>query len=273
MKLGNWTSNINYYKDLYKNAKPFEYVIIKDFFDDDYANEIYKNMPIPLDKNKNWHHYDNPIEQKYSINNFEDYPLIKDLYNHLNDLKFIELLKEITEINNLELDPYLHGAGIHAYPNNGKLDMHLDYNIHPISGKERRINLIVYMNKDWKEEYGGKIELYDTNKNKISEELPLFNTAIIFKTNDLSYHGLPYPIKCPDDKFRQSIAIYYVSDPHENLTKRFKAEFFPQLNQPVGEELAKLYEIRKERLITNADLTNYFPDWRKSGTYNDIRFW
>jgi len=261
MFLGEWTSNIDKYASIYKNAEPFEYVIINDFFSEEYANQIYENLPNPLDKNKNWNHYNNPIEQKYAINNFDNYPKINDLYKELNKTNFINLLKEITKIDDLESDLYLHGAGIHAYPNKGKLDMHLDYNIHPISGKERRINLIIYMNKDWKEEYGGRIELYDINKNKIKEELPLFNTAIIFRTSDISYHGLPTPINCPDDKFRQSIAIYYVSEPRNNLTKRFKAEYFPQLNQSVSKELAKLYEIRKERLITKDDLNKYFPNW------------
>lgn len=261
MELGEWINNIDHYSNLYKTAKPFEYVIINNFFNEKYANMIYDNLPTPLDKNKNWHHYNNPIEQKYSLNNFNEYELIKNLYESLVSNDFIEKIQKITGINNLENDPYLHGAGIHAYPNKGKLDMHLDYNIHPISGKERRINLIIYMNKDWKDEYGGKIELYDINKNKIVEESPSFNSVIIFRTSDISYHGLPKPINCPENIFRKSIAIYYVSEARENLTKRFKAEYYPQLNQSLTDGLKKLYEIRKERLITNDDLNEHYPKW------------
>ncbi len=262
--LGKWTTNLDYYKDIYKNAKPFEYVIIDNFFDDNYANYIYDNFPSPFDDN-NWHLYCNPIEHKYSLNNFENHPKIGELFTSLTEDSFISNMKHITAINDLENDPHLHGAGIHMYPNNGKLDMHLDYNIHPITKKERRINLIVYMNKDWKDEYGGKIEFYDTNMNKITEEMPLFNTAIIFKTSDISYHGLPKPIKCPDDIFRKSIAIYYVSNPRDNLTERYKAEYFPQLNQPVNDNLKKLYEIRKNRLITDDDLNEIYPNWKTDG--------
>ncbi len=263
--LGSWKNNINHYANLYKNAKPYEHVIIKDFFSDEYANNIHDNLPTPLDNNRHWHHYDNPIEQKYSINNFVMYPEISKLYKFLENNDFLKLIQQITGITNLESDPYLHGAGVHAYPNKGKLDMHLDYNIHPLTGKERRVNLILYMNKNWKQEYGGNIELFDANKNKIIEELPLFNTVILFRTSDISFHGLSKPINCPDDKFRRSIAIYYVSDPRENLTKRFKAEYHPQLNQPVKEGLRKLYDIRKERLITKEDLDTYYPNWREDG--------
>lgn len=262
--LGKWTENIDHYIKIYNNAKPYEYIIINNFFDDEYAKEIYENYPSLKDDN-HWHCYCNPIENKYSLNEFENQPKIKELFNFLNDNNFISIMRQITSINDLEKDPYLHGAGLHLYPNNGKLDMHLDYNIHPITKKERRVNLIIYMNKDWKKEYGGKIELYDTNMNKVIEEMPSFNTAIIFRTSDISYHGIPKPIKCPDDIFRKSIAIYYVSNPRENITERYKAEFFPQLTQPVNNGLKKLYEIRKNRLITNEDLNKNYPNWKKDG--------
>ena len=89
----------------------------------------------------------------------------------------------------------------------------------------------------------------------------MWNTAILFKTSDILYHGLPEPIKCPDNKYRKSIAIYYVSKPRENLIERYKADFFPKLNQNLNEKLKKLYEIRKNRLITNEDLLEY-PNWK-----------
>lgn len=259
---GNWINNIDYYKNEYKNAKPYEHIIIKDFFSLDYANKIYENYPKIDEK---WCYYDNPLENKYALNKFDNNNEIKEMYEKLNNENFIDKLKEITEIKDLEKDEYLHGAGLHAYPNNGKLDIHLDYNIHPITGKERRINLIIYMNKDWKEDYGGNLELYDDKRKRCNINLyPTFNTAILFRTSDLSYHGLPTPIKCPEGEYRKSIAIYYVSLPRENLTKRYKAEYFPLLEQPVNEKLKKLYEIRKERLITNEDLENWI-NWKMDG--------
>jgi len=263
--LNNWIKNINEFKEKFKNGKPYKNVIIPNFFKEEIIDEIYKNIIKPDEID--WCKYHNPIEYKYSLNKFEKYPKIKEIFNYLQTEEFINYLREITEIDDLENDEYLHGAGIHLYPKNGKLDIHLDYNIHPITKKERRINLIIYLNKDWKKEYGGFLKLYDKDLNEVNinnKEMSMWNTAIIFKTNDLSYHGLPEPIKCPDGEYRKSLAIYYVSKSKENLTERYKAEFFPKPEQPINEKLKKLYDIRKIRLITDEDLKEY-PNWENDG--------
>jgi len=266
--LNSWIENIDEYKKNFLNGKPFENVVINNFFNDDIANKLLNNFPLPSEDNKNWNYYRNPIEHKYSLNNFEEYPEIKKIFEYMQTDEFISIIRQITGIDDLEADPYLHGAGLHAYPKNGKLDIHLDYNIHPITQKERRVNLIIYLNNDWKPEYGGYLKLYDTNFNETTEinEISMPNTAVLFKTCDISYHGLPEPIKCPDGTFRKSIAIYYVSKPRDNLTQRYKAEFFPTLNQKVNDNLKKLYEIRKTRLLTNEDLNEY-PNWENDGYF------
>lgn len=260
--LNNWITQLNYYKEEYKNGKPFENIIIPSFFEEEIANEINDNFPLI---NEDWNYYNNPIEHKYSLNKLDKYPKIKKIIDYLQTKEFIEYISKITGIEDLEADAYLHGAGLHVYPNNGKLDIHLDYNIHPITKMERRVNLIIYLNKDWKEEYGGFLKLYDENLNEIkTNNVSMWNSAILFRTSDISYHGLPEPIKCPEDKYRKSIAIYYVSKPRENLVERYKAEFFPQPNQEVNDKLKKLYEIRKTRLITEEDLNEY-PNWKTDG--------
>jgi len=260
-----WITQIDEYKIEYKNGEPFENIVIPLFFEEEIANKIEDNFPLPTKENKDWNYYHNPMEHKYSLNKFDNYPYIKEVIEYLQTEECIKYISEITGIEDLEIDPYLHGAGLHAYPNKGKLDIHLDYNIHPITKKERRVNLIIYFNKDWKEEYGGKLKLYDNNLNEVkTKEYSLWNTAVIFRTSDISYHGLPEPIECPNDKYRKSIAIYYVSKPRENLVERYKAEFFPKKDQEVNDKLKKLYEIRKNRLITEEDLKEY-PNWEKEG--------
>lgn len=260
-----WITQLENYKNSYKNAKPFEYTIIPIFFKEEVATEIIDNFSTPTKENEDWKYYHNPIEHKYSLNNFDKYPNIKKIIEYLQSEECLKYISDITGIEDLEIDPYLHGAGLHAYPNNGKLDIHLDYNIHPITKKERRVNLIIYLNKDWKEEYGGNLKLYDIELNEVKiNNFSMWNTAILFRTSDISYHGLPEPIKCPEDKYRKSIAIYYVSKPRENLVERYKAEFFSKPNQILNDNLKKLYEIRKERLITEEDLNEY-PNWENDG--------
>ena len=247
------------------NAKPFSYIVIDNFLKDEYAEELYNNYP---EINNEWHKYNNPLEVKYAydnINNMSD--VYKNFFYYLNSNNFIDELKAMTGINNLEYDPYLHGAGIHAMPNNGKLHMHLDYEKHPYSGKERRLNLIYFLNKDWKTEWGGNLELWDDNlltektTNIINKVIidkkvhiePFYNRAVFFKTNDISWHGIPDPINCPTNILRKSIACYWISDLNVNKTQyRLKAKF---IKRPWEDDnLKRLYEIRENRRLTDEDL-------------------
>ena len=263
---GPWVTNLSELSKSFAEAKPFSHVVIENFFTNEVAETLLDNFPHPTKSSAPWHHYDNPIEQKYSLDNFSSLPQIHKVIEHLQSDEVVALLRAVTGIDELEADPHLHGAGLHAYPRRGKLDMHLDYCIHPISGKERRCNLIVYLNKDWKTEYGGDLELWDKELTKKTNLIsPSWNTAIIFKTNDISYHGLPRAISCPEGSFRKSLAIYYVSPKTHGALPRHKAEFHPTPEQqPCDERLRKLYKIRVDRRITSDDLAEW-SDWRAAG--------
>ena len=118
----------------------------------------------------------------------------------------------LSTIPSLEHDPYLHGAGVHVHPTKGRLHMHLDYEKHPFVDKQRRLNVILYMNKDWDPSWNGHMQLWDSELQRCVVKSDIqFNTAIVFKTNEISWHGLPDPIRCPADICRKSIAYYYVS--------------------------------------------------------------
>jgi len=265
--LGNWINHIDELRGQYLNAKPFEHVIIENFFDNDFCLELEDQFPIPDIENKNWALYKNPLEHKYALNNLDDYNIYKKLFDFLQSNKCIDLFKQITGIENLENDSTLHGAGLHYHPRGGKLDMHLDYSLHPLLKKERRLNLIVYLNRIWFDKWNGDIQLWNREFTQCEKRIyPRFNTAILFKTNDISYHGLPTPITCPENMGRKSIAIYYLSDISEEMQNiRYKATFRPLPSQPVNEKLQKLYDIRGSRRITQEDLNSIYPDWEKDG--------
>jgi Rps23 Pro-64 3,4-dihydroxylase Tpa1-like proline 4-hydroxylase len=161
---GDWTNRIPQICQTFQSASPFSHVVINNFFDEETVNTLRTEFPDPDNSssgNFDWKHYDNPIEQKYALNDFSNLQHASSVFNFLQSAEVVDIFKQITHIENLEADPHLHGAGLHAYPHNGKLDMHLDYCIHPISGKERRVNLIVYLNKHWPSEYGGSLWLTD----------------------------------------------------------------------------------------------------------------
>ena len=249
----------------FMNAEPFEHIIIPNFLNDEYAEEIYNNFPCDI-KNNMWYEYKNPIEYKYANDKISNMPLcIKKIFNLLSCRDIIENISKLSGIENLEYDPYLHGAGLHIHPTGGKLDMHLDYEKHPFLDKERRLNIILYMSKDWKEEWNGETQLWDKNMEKCIVKSPVkFNTAIIFKTNEISWHGLPEPICCTENVLRKSLAYYYISPLCSKKSEnkigndgsgfRTKATFTKRPNDPYDELKEKLYKIRPFRLITDEDL-------------------
>eukprot|EP00744_Colponema_vietnamica_P001997 GILI01003216.1.p2 GENE.GILI01003216.1~~GILI01003216.1.p2 ORF type:complete len:290 (+),score=43.98 GILI01003216.1:23-871(+) len=271
---GDWTGRLPELSESFSKAEPFEHVVIDNFLTEEFATALALEFPRPgtsKAEGLNWYLYHNPIEKKFLINKIdsERLPETAKLYDILQSDAFVDLVKQITSIPNLENDPHLHGAGLHFHPRGGKLDMHLDYSIHPMSGKERRVNLILYLNKTdsedgWQPEWGGDLELWNQEFTTcVRKVTPLFNRAALFKTSDISYHGLPAPIKCPEGEGRQSAAIYYVSDPRPEATLRKKAQFRPLPWQPIDERLQALYDIRVTRILTPEDLQTHYPTWEQ----------
>lgn len=268
---GDWFKNTSSLNELFNNAKPFEHIIIPNFLNAEYANKIYDKFPNDYE---NWHKYYNPIEVKYAyddINNLDDD--IKKIFYLLSTDEMIEKISEITSIQNLTYDEYLHGAGLHAYPRYGRLNMHLDYEKHPHNGKQRRLNIILYMNKDWNEEWNGDTELWNESvtecmvKSKVA-----FNSAILFKTNEISWHGVPDIINCPDNIYRKSIAYYYLSPLETNSLNnkignngsgyRTKATFIKRPQDMEDKRMEELYKIRPFRRIEKQDMDAIWPDWK-----------
>lgn len=88
--------------------------------------------------------------------------------------------------------------------------MHVDFSHHPSNGLYRRLNLLIYLNKEWKEEYGGHFELWTPDiKRCVRRILPIFNRCVVFATSSRSYHGHPEPLSCPPEEARKSLALYY----------------------------------------------------------------
>lgn len=241
-------------QDSFQTAEPYPHVVIDNFFALDTFHQLNAEFGNPV-QDKHWHRYWNPIEKKYALNNFEEKPNTKAVFDTLQTKEFVDRMIEITQISNLENDPHLHGAGLHYHPRGGKLDMHLDYSVHPVSGMERMLNLIVYLNDAWDDSWGGALELWDKDfTHAVKKIYPHSNRAVLFRTTDISYHGLPSPIQCPHTSGRRSLAIYYVSPLQQTSIIRKKAEFRPLPEQPVSDTLRSLYSLRKSRLIREDDL-------------------
>lgn len=254
-ELGDWQFNLDQLHHDFTTATPYPSIIIPNFIEQDFFRQLVREFPSIHEPG--WHHYHNPIEKKYAREDVHRSPGVNRLFQIFQSDEFITMIRHITGIDNLENDPHLHGAGLHAHPREGKLDMHLDYSIHPITGKERRVNIIYFLNELWLPEWGGALELWNAEFTQCEREiLPVGNTAAMFQTSDISWHGLPKPINCPADPriCRQSAAIYYVSDPRPIATHRLKAEFRPLPDQPAPSGLMNLYQIRPTRRLTPGDI-------------------
>jgi Rps23 Pro-64 3,4-dihydroxylase Tpa1-like proline 4-hydroxylase len=250
----------------FNNALPFEHIIIPNFLNKQYAEKIFNEYPIDI-QSENWYKYNNPIEKKFANDNISIMPrCIKKIFNLLSCKEIISKISLLTGIKNLEYDPYLHGAGLHIHTTGGKLDMHLDYEKHPYLDKERKLNIILYMSKDWKEEWNGQTQLWNNDLSECIIKSPvIFNTAIIFKTNEISWHGLPDEITCPEGVFRKTLAYYYLvpmeTKPIDNKIGndgsgyRKKAAFKKRPQDDYDELKEKLYKIRPLRLINDNDLS------------------
>ena len=202
------------YSENYNNAEPFPHIVFDNFFDEDFLNKIKNDFPSNL--NKVGSHSDHPAEQKlalYDFNKFSEQTC--ELINFTNSGKFIKFLNKITNLEkNLIPDPYCWGGGLHELRENGYLNIHSDFNKHPLMSLDRRINMLIYLNHDWKENFGGSLELWDKDMKKCVQKIvPVFNRVVIFNTNDFSFHGNPDPINHPDKTVsRKSIALYYYSN-------------------------------------------------------------
>lgn len=235
-------------RESFRNAKPFNHVIIDNFFEEEYAEKLSAEFP-QYDSGL-WHVYDNAIEHKKTSNDWNKFPShTYRMFEYLNSFEFIRKINLIADCD-LHSDPGLHGGGWHIHGRGGKLNVHLDYDIHPKMGLQRRLNLIIYMTKDWNSQWGGGLELWEhdevTNGPKsCSVRIEnRFNRAVLFDTTQNSWHGLPEPLNCPSGVYRKSFATYYLHEPFRNATQRKKALFAPYKEQLSDQKVLDLIKQR-----------------------------
>ncbi len=228
---------------------PFDHIVIDDFFPLEKAKKLSEEFPDYDDSS--WFFYNNPLEKKKTNNSWYDFPPeTYKTFSFLNSCEFIKTLCEKTEIKKLYPDIGLHGGGWHIHSRGGKLNIHLDYSIHPKTGFQRKLNLIVYLTEGWRPEWGGGLEFWSHNP---ETRLPLkqekvidnvFNRAVLFDTTQNSWHGLPQPLNCPEGIYRKSLAVYYMTDPPEDVEPRNRALYAPTKDQENNKEILDLIQQR-----------------------------
>jgi len=242
-------ANISGLARKYATAAPFPHIVIDDFLESKAAEDLHANFPA-MEQMPNV--FKEPMSYKGQLRDIDGkWPKFSDVFNTLQSQDFRDLMSQLSGIDGLLADPILAGGGVHQSPRSGFLDIHVDANFHPLDKTmHRRVNILIYLNKDWQTAWGGALQLWDDVDKKpdrlIHEVQPVFNRAVIFSTNRTSWHGVS-PINCPDGTSRKSLALYYYTNtrPQEeqyrdssviwmNKTNPLKKVLYPLMNAGIA---------------------------------------
>jgi Rps23 Pro-64 3,4-dihydroxylase Tpa1-like proline 4-hydroxylase len=211
---------------------PFKHIVIDNFLEVNFATQCMNHFPTLEDSTWEFQN-DTDIEVKYRStwqSEFDIPNIIVDAVRIFNSSILLKSISKRIGIEKLIPDPYFTGGGLNVSKRNGLLDVHVDGNYHDATGLNRRLNALLYLNPNWKDDWGGEFGLYDNSGKRCVKKIPpLFNRLVIFDSHDFSFHGLPEPINFPSDENRKSIILYYytkqsrpqnqikVTEPHSAL--------------------------------------------------------
>ncbi|MEL7084480.1 MAG: 2OG-Fe(II) oxygenase [Cyanobacteria bacterium J06597_1] len=230
--------SLSKYRSQFDVAKPFRHLCIDNFFEPMSAEQALKDFPT-FNNQKAINEFGKVGKKAVNTNISSISDFYSALDRYLKSQEFLSTISELTGISDLQPDPKMYGGGTHENLHGQGLDAHVDFNYDPETGYHRRLNLLLYLNKEWMEEWGGSIELHSNPRkpesNSILQFLPLFNRAVLFETNEYSWHGFPR-INLPNDKrhlSRKCLSIYlYTKDRPENEIAPSHGTFYVQRQLP-----------------------------------------
>jgi 2OG-Fe(II) oxygenase superfamily len=211
-----WQRSLSENRRTYQSAQPYPHIVLDNFLEETAAQNALDGFPAV--KDAGWIHYVHVNERKHGLNKMDLLPpAVRAVIEECNSPRFVAYVSELTGIPGLLPDEMLEGGGLHQSKRNGFLNIHADFTVHPHKRHwKRRVNLLIYLNKDWQPEYNGDLELWDRQmKGQVRKISPVYNRCVIFNTDEDSYHGLPEPILCPEEMTRKSIALYYFTEEKE----------------------------------------------------------
>ncbi len=194
--------------DEFVHAAPFPHVVLDDFLPRDVAQALVAEFALAM----KWTFLHHVNEKKLSCNDLESMgPVSRTVIADLQTPEFLRALEVLTGVVPLRADPELDGGGLQQTQAGGFLNVHTDFLSHTKQRHwSRQINLLVFLNEDWPESYGGALELWDAEVTRCVVRIPpTFNRCVIFLTGPTSFHGVPGGVACPPDRSRKSLALYY----------------------------------------------------------------
>lgn len=211
----------------YRSKEPYPYGGFDNFLPEAVLDRVLKELSELPEAEAS---FDRPQEKLKSSYLPERLPFYtRSLFYALNSRPVVLFLEELTGIQGLIPDPYFQGGGVHVVGNGGHLDIHADFNYHAQLHLERRINILIYLNKEWREEYGGSFEIWNTDMTgKVASFVPVYNRMCCFNTSSNSWHGNPSTVNHPEGKPRMSLALYYYTATWSDMKKKHTTLFKPR---------------------------------------------
>jgi Rps23 Pro-64 3,4-dihydroxylase Tpa1-like proline 4-hydroxylase len=231
--------------NIYRENLPIPHIFIDNFFPQDLLHDVVQEFPSNSGRydpttSPSWIQSEiNCQFRKLEISSHNLGPATSYVISQLQSSPFLRFLEILTGIDSLIPDPHLYGAGPHQTLSGGYLSIHLDYNYNEKLQMWRRVNVFIYLNEDWEEDWGGHLELWDANMtHKVTSIAPFFNRLVVFTATEISWHGHPEPLNCPASRSRRSIALYYYTAIDGFDREKRQTEFRPRENDDwrVGEQ-------------------------------------
>ncbi len=232
-----WNPELPVLSRQYQNNDPVPHLLLTNFLNPHVAQAVAEEFP--ASNTTAWIQYKHQNENKQGMTKRELFPRdLGEVADELNSPEFVAWLSVLTGIPGLQADPNLEGGGLHQSGPGGFLNVHTDFSHHHYHKNwRRRINLILYLNPGWREEWGGSIELWEpTMHHCVAKYPPLLNHALIFNTNDKSFHGFPEPLTCPEGNSRKSLAFYYYTAELERKFTPHSTDYRGRPNDGAGKK-------------------------------------
>jgi Rps23 Pro-64 3,4-dihydroxylase Tpa1-like proline 4-hydroxylase len=245
----------------YRENKPCPHILLEDFLEPGIAFAMAEEFPEP--SSEAWTQYKHANENKLGLAKREFYPpTIGAVTDELNSPEFVAWISELTGIPKLMSDSMLEGGGLHQSGPGGYLNVHTDFSMHHFHANwRRRVNLIVYLNPGWQEEWGGSLELWERKMARCAAKYPpLLNHALIFTTDERSLHGFPDPLTCPEGHSRKSLALYYYTVENDKKFAGHSTDYFARPQDGWGKSAMIWLDKKAVDLYSRAKVRFGFSD-------------
>ena len=237
----------------YTAAAPFPHIILDDLLEPGTLARAQREFPNV--EGPSWTNYLHVNERKFGNPDPETWgPTLKAIASELMSPSFVAFLERLTGIDNLRADPEFDGGGLHVTEPGGFLNVHTDFTAHHSHRNwRRRVNLLLYLNDDWRAGYGGELEFWDAEMRRCEQRIePSPNRMVVFSTSRTSLHGHPTPLSSPAGVPRRSMALYYFTEEVHPLTRPTRYRATPGTGARrvligLDNRLLGLYDVAKRR--------------------------